>query len=106
MPEGGKWDFKGSRVWLNDREIPAPQWVNSGRPVTDETPLADENQSARKPVPVKLRKGWNKILLKLPYVALDRGTVRLNKWYFQFVLTDPEGRRALDGIVYSPDRRR
>lgn len=105
VPDGGKWDFKGSRIWLNDREIPAPQWANSGRKITNETMLVDENQSARKPVPVKLRKGWNKVLVKLPYITLDRGTVRLNKWYFQFVLTDPEGREALDGIIYSPDRK-
>jgi len=30
--------------------------------------------------------------------------VRLSKWMFTFVLTDIEGRNALDGLVYSPEQ--
>lgn len=101
-PDIGKWDRKGSRVWLNGEEILPPVWTNTGRSINAETELRNENFPARKPVKVQLRKGWNKVLLKLPYVAVPG--VRLNKWMFTFVLTRLDGRRALDGIVYSPDQ--
>ena len=101
VPPARLWDFKGSRLWLNDEEIPAPAWENAGRQqVTNETPLRDENFAARPPVKIRLREGWNKVFLKLPYVATPN--VRLNKWMFTFVITDPEGRDALEGLIYSP----
>ena len=101
-PDMGKWDRKGSRVWLNDEEIMPPVWTNADRSINAETELRNENFAARRPVRVRLRKGWNKVLLKLPYVAVPG--VRLNKWMFTFVLTRLNGRKALDGIVYSPDQ--
>lgn len=101
-PDAGAWDRKGSRLWLNDIEILPPEWVNSGMAITHETNLANENFIARPPARVRLRKGWNKVFVKLPYVKADG--VRLNKWMFTFVLTDPEGRDALPDIVYSPRR--
>ena len=101
-PDMGKWDRKGSRVWLNDEEIMPPVWTNADRSINAETELRNENFAARRPVRVRLRKGWNKVLLKLPYVAVPG--VRLNKWMFTFVLTRLDGRKALDGIVYSPDQ--
>ena len=48
-----------------------------------------------------LDKGWNKVFLKLPYVNAG---YRLDKWMFTFVLTDLEGRNAVEGLVYSPDK--
>ena len=101
-PDMGKWDRKGSRVWLNDEEIMPPVWTNADRSINAETELRNENFAARRPVRVRLRKGWNKVLLKLPYVAVPG--VRLNKGMFTFVLTRLDGRKALDGIVYSPDQ--
>ena len=68
--------------------------------IDSETPLKNENLTARKPVAVHLRQGWNKVFLKLPYVAAPG--VRLNKWMFTFVLTDIDGRDALPDIVYQP----
>ena len=56
----------------------------------------------RKPIKVQLKQGWNKVFMKLPYVPAPG--VRLNKWMFTFVLTDTEGRNALDGLVYSPEQ--
>lgn len=100
-PENGQWDRKGSRIWINDKELQAPQWFNSGLTVNNESLLLNENASARPPVPVHLNKGWNKVFIKLPYVKTPG--VRLNKWMFTFVLTDKTGRNALDGIVYSTE---
>ena len=101
-PENGHWDRKGSRLWLNDEELSAPVWDNAGKESMDhETPLRNENMTARKPIKVQLRQGWNKVFIKLPYVRATG--IRLNKWMFTFVLTDTEGRDALEGLVYSPN---
>lgn len=101
-PDRGKWDRKGSRLWLNDVEILPEAWDNTGKTITNEVDLLNENFTARKPLAVVLRKGWNKVLIKLPYVAA--GGVRLNKWMWTFVLTDLEGRNAVDGLIYSPSQ--
>ena len=99
VPEYGRWDCKGSRLWLNDVEILAPIWQHHGQFVDRETPLADENMAARQPVILHLEKGWNTLRLALPYCKVPG--IRLNKWMFTFVFTDPEGRRALD-LDYVP----
>lgn len=101
-PDAGKWDRKGSRIWLNGEELLPPTWDNSGRAITNETDLLNENFTARKPLAVTLRRGWNKVLVKLPYV--NAPGVRLNKWMWTFVLTDPEGCEAIDGLIYSPSQ--
>lgn len=98
----GQWDRRGSRIWLNGTELTAPQWDNTGVSVTNETPLGNENFTARQPLRVDLKHGWNLVFMKLPYI--DAPGVRLDKWMFTFVLTDTAGRAALDGIVYSPRR--
>lgn len=99
-PEAGRWDRKGSRIWINDVEIFPPAWANSGKDITHETNLMNENMTARSPQKVYLKVGWNKVFLKLPYVPVQG--IRLNKWMFTFVLTDLDGRNALDDIIYSP----
>ena len=99
-PDAGNWDRKGSRIWVNGTEVAPPTWTNSGRNINSEVDLGNENFSAREPIYISLRAGWNKVLLKLPYV--NAGNIRLNKWMFTFVLTDATGRHALDGITYSP----
>lgn len=100
VPEYGRWDCKGSRLWLNGVEILAPIWQHHGQRVDNETPLADENMTARKPVILHLEKGWNTVYIELPWVPTPG--IRLNKWMFTFVFTDPEGQRALD-LEYDPD---
>lgn len=99
-PDSRRWDRKGSRIWVNDEEILPPRWINSGKTINSEVDLRNENFPAREPISISLREGWNKVFLKLPYV--EASNVRLNKWMFTFVLTDPTGRHALEGITYSP----
>lgn len=102
-PDNGQWDRKGTRLWLNDEELSPPDWDNAGLEiVNNETPLHNENLTSRKPIRVRLRQGWNKVFIKLPYVPAQG--VRLNKWMFTFVLTDLEGRNALNGLIYSPEQ--
>ena len=101
-PDAGKWDRKGSRIWINDNEILPPAWENTGVAIDNEVDLKNENLTARKPIGIELQKGWNKVFIKLPYVAADG--VRLNKWMFTFVLTDLNGDNAVEGLIYSPDK--
>ena len=97
-PENGQWDRKGSRISLNDEEILAPFWQNAGREIDNETLLLNENFTARPPVIIKLKKGWNKVEIILPY---NKATgVRLNKWMWTFVITSLDGNHALEGIRY------
>ena len=102
-PDAGKWDRKGSRIWLNDTEILPPTWDNTGVGINNEVDLKNENFTARKPIQVTLKEGWNKVFIKLPYVGASG--VRLNKWMFTFVLTDLDGKNAVEGLVYSPNKR-
>ena len=98
-----KWDHFGSRIWLNGKEIPAPVYENTGVSVNSkEVELKNENFPARKPIKVTLKKGWNKVFLKLPYMNTG---YRLKKWMFTFVLTDVDGVNAVEGLVYSPNQR-
>lgn len=105
-PDAGKWDRKGSDIWLNGERIAPPAWDNTGKDIywgrtSDfEIELMNENFAARNPIPVKLKAGWNKVFIKLPYVTADG--VRLNKWMFTFVLTDLDGKNAVEGLIYSP----
>lgn len=107
-PDYGCWDWKGSRVWVNDEEVLPPLWGNSDVSISwaswedYQKPLLNENFPARKPAVVCLKKGWNKVLLKLPYINVPQ--VRLNKWMWTFVFTDLEGRDAVDGLIYSPTK--
>lgn len=101
-PDAGKWDRKGSDIWINGQRIAPPTWENSGVGIGSEVDLKNENFSARKPLKVTLKQGWNKVFLKLPYVAANG--VRLNKWLFTCVFTDVDGKNAVEGLIYSPNQ--
>lgn len=106
VPQNGKWDIMGSRVWVNDEELlPAWEWANAGVNPSLESELGNLNFPARQPVRVKLHKGWNKVLLKCPYVRIAGGSGnRPNKWQFTFVFTTLDGTHAVDGLIYSPKK--
>ena len=102
VPASGNWDLYGSNVWLNGTPIPAPHYDNTGVSINSkEVTLKNENFAARRPIAVDLKKGWNKVFLKLPYVNAG---YRLDKWMFTFVLTDLNGVVAVDGLIYSPNQ--
>lgn len=101
-PDAGKWDRKGSDIWINGERIAPPVWDNSGKSINSEVDLKNENFTAREPLAVNLKRGWNKVFLKLPYVGADG--VRLNKWMFTCVFTDTEGKNAVEGLIYSPNQ--
>lgn len=103
-PPQGKWDYKGSRIWINNNEIAPPVWENTHTTKNTEIPLRNENLAARAPIPVDLQKGWNKVFMKLPVGAFSTSQVRLVKWMFTCVFTTPDGKDAVDGLIYSPDK--
>lgn len=103
-PPQGQWDYKGSRIWLNDKEVLPPVWTATHRVKSNEVPLGNENCVGRPPLPVQLQKGWNKVLLKLPVGDFRSPDVRLVKWMFTAVFVTPDGERAVEGLVYSPDK--
>ena len=100
-PEYGKWDRRGSRIWINEEEISPPIWQNHKKEINKETELKNENLTARPPMLIKLKKGWNKVFIKLPNNP-DKN-IRLNKWMFTFVLTNKIGEKELDNIIYAPN---
>lgn len=103
-PMPGKWDYRESRVWLNDREILPPVWTATHREKSNETLLGNENCVVRPPIPVHLKKGWNKVFLKLPVGRFTQPEIRLQKWMFTFVFVTPDGEKAVDSLIYSPDK--
>lgn len=104
-PKEGQWDRRGSRIWLNGEEIPAPKWQQTEMNIPQDHAtigLTNENLTAREPVALHLNEGWNKVFMKLPHV--NNGGTGRDKWQFTFVITDLEGRNAVEGLTYSPDK--
>ena len=105
-PLQGKWDYKGSRIWINDREILPPVWTATHKVKSYEVPLGNENCVGRVPLAVHLNKGWNKVFLKLPIGKFKMAETRLVKWMFTAVFVTPDGERAAEGLIYSPDKQK
>lgn len=103
-PLQGKWDYKGSRIWINGQEVLPPVWTATHQTHSNEIALGNENCVVRPPLEVRLQKGWNKVFMKLPVGKFTSPEVRLVKWMFTAVFVTPDGQKALDGLVYSPDK--
>ncbi|HLF66046.1 MAG TPA: hypothetical protein VI522_00360, partial [Gammaproteobacteria bacterium] len=101
VPTAGHWDLYGSNIWINGTAVTPPKYTNAGVTITKEVALKNENFTGRDPIWVTLNKGWNKVLLKLPYI---NAAYRLDKWMFTFVFTDVNGYAAVDDLVYSPNQ--
>lgn len=104
-PPAGKWDYRESRLWINGEEIAPPHWTASHRVKDNETVLGNENFETRPPVEVALKKGWNKVMWKLPVGKFTTEEVRLVKWMFTTVFVTPDGRKAVGNLIYDPDRK-
>ena len=104
-PKQGTWDYRGSRLWINDEEIAPPTWTATHTTKSNEIALGNENCVARPPMMVKLNKGWNKVFWKLPVGKFRSNEVRLVKWMFTTVFVTPDGQHAVEGLVYSPDKK-
>ena len=105
-PLPDKWDYKGSRIWINGCEILPPVWTATHKVKSYEVPLGNENCVGRVPLAVHLNKGWNKVFLKLPIGKFKMAETRLVKWMFTAVFVTPDGERAVEGLIYSPDKQK
>jgi len=101
-PPQGEWDYKRSRIFVNNKIIAPPIWDNNHTEKTNEVTLKNENFTARPPIAVHLKKGWNKVLLKLPVGKFSTPEVRLQKWMFTFVFVTPDGKKAMPELIYNP----
>lgn len=101
----GKWDYKESRIWINDQEIVPPVWTAIHRKKSSEIALGNENCVTRSPLQVQLNKGWNKVLLKLPVGKFTIDEIRLVKWMFTTVFVTLDGEKAVEGLIYSPEKK-
>ncbi len=103
-PRAGTWDYKESKIWINDQLVAPPVWITSQTEQSSEIPLANENFVSRDPLPVKLNKGWNKVFIKLPVGKFSTPEVRLVKWMFAAAFVTMDGKDRPEGLIYSPDR--
>lgn len=104
-PRQGKWDYKESRIWINDKEILPPTWTATHTTRDNEITLGNENCVSRPPISIDLQKGWNKVLIKLPVGKFTTYETRLVKWHFTAVFTTLDGEKAIEGLVYSPNKK-
>jgi hypothetical protein len=88
-PAEGTWNNLHSKIYINDIEIAPPQWKQAGMKGDLEKPLIDEGYEYREPHQIKLKKGWNRVVIKLPAGKFN-GTNWGNpvKWMFTVVKED------------------
>ena len=96
MPPQGQWDYRHSRLWVNGAEVLPPAWEGNTELADYQEPFGNANASGRQPQPVKLAKGWNDVLVKLPVGAFSTKENRLTKWMFTCAFTTLDGRAAAD----------
>ena len=87
-PRQGTWDYKCSRAWINGKEIMPPVWVNTNTERSNEITLKNENYMSRPAIDITLKKGWNKLMLKLPVGKFSSKETRLVKWMFTAAILD------------------
>lgn len=87
-PLQGTWDYKCSRAWLNGQEIMPPVWENTNTERSNEITLKNENYMSRPAIDITLKKGWNKLMLKLPVGKFSSKETRLVKWMFTAAILD------------------
>jgi hexosaminidase len=86
-PGLGEWHYTKPAIWVNGDKISPPQWQQENfAEKSDEIPFVDEDYFYRKPTEIKLKKGWNEVLLKIPHGG--------NSWKWMFTCTPVQ----VDGI--------
>lgn len=98
VPELGSWDPNGGAIWVNDEFVEPPHWENAGwkpskqkdwgNKFEQEIPWEDQDfYWTRTPTKIKLKKGWNKVIAKVPY------GYEYQNWMFTFIPVTMEGLR-------------
>ena len=105
----GQWGYKSSKLWMNEQEIQLLFWKTPDQhPADNEVIYTNEPYENRPPLPIPLKKGWNKVLVKVPVGSFQTADSQLVKWMFSFVLVKSNGLNydVADGLIFSPDKRR
>lgn len=110
MPQQGEWDPNGGDLFINGVQVTPPNWENPGgfrylkhtwHDPANEIPLEDEELFwTRKPSEIKLKKGWNLVVLDAPITYKDV------MWQFTFLpLSYDDGKlsEAAD-LLYAPSK--
>ncbi|MGL4909143.1 MAG: family 20 glycosylhydrolase [Bacteroidales bacterium] len=104
-PQQGNWDYKNSKIWINNEEIHPPVWTARHTTKSNETPLGNENMVGRDPISVMLNKGWNTVLIKLPIGKFSVPEIRLTKWMFSAAFVTLDGKDRIENLIYSTDKK-
>ncbi len=100
FPQIGQWHITNPKVWVNDEAIEPPIWKNPGLAAkTEMIPFEDENYYFREPAKIKLKKGWNTVLLKVPQNGKSW------KWMFTFIPVRSDGSNVseLESLIYDDE---
>jgi hypothetical protein len=98
----GEFDINGGEIFINDKKLIGSKWNNPGwqpeklagwgNAKEQEMPWTEEELYwTRKPTVVPLKKGWNKVFVKIPYVY------DIQNWMFTFVPLN------MNGLKFSTD---
>ena len=88
-PPAGEWNDKKAAIWLNGAIVPPPVWKRAGQKGHPDIPLTDEGYEYRTPAVLTLKKGWNTVLIKIPFGKL-RGPDAQNPSKYQFTFVQVE----------------
>ena len=105
-PPAGQWNHYGANTWLNGKRVEAPVWNNPGglgsQKASYKVPFTNEAYFYRKPTELKLKKGWNRIVLKVP-----ASSHRKSKWMFTCVPVKVDGLKVREAskLKFSADKK-
>ena len=87
-----------SKIWLNGTLIEPYPFARAGQKGHAEVPLVDEGYEYREPTRVRLKQGWNQLLVKAPVGSFKSEWQNPVKWMFTAVLVEADGEnmKALD----------
>lgn len=99
FPDLGQWHTTNPKIWINDKEIAPPVWKQPNlASTTPEIPFVDEDYFFREPTKIYLKKGWNKVLIKIPHGG--------NSWKWMFtcvpVTINNKNVKEVNDLIFSP----
>lgn len=101
MNKPGEWHYSKAEFAVNGVPIEAPKWAVPNRKANYHSTesFIDENYHFRTPTMIKLRQGWNEVLIKSPHVKGSR------RWMFTFVPVQREEGAPLAAVREFPGLR-
>jgi hexosaminidase len=110
VPDIGLWDANGGDIWINNKNLIAPNWENPNsfdnhkkatwHTSENERPFIEEEfYWLRDPTFISLKKGWNKVLVRVPY------SYKRQNWQFTFIPVEIQDNRyvEVEDLMFSND---